>query len=112
MLNFIFFFPPIVWLVTSGIFFAFGEFFSKKFALHPGMSLMIYLIIVDVVSLLAWIPAIMEKQQLSIIGTLWSVISLVLTVLIGVLVFGEKLNALSIAGIIFAFISVVLLSLA
>ena len=74
--------------------------------------MMVYLIIVDLVSLLAWIPAIMEQHQLSIIGTLWSVISLVLTVLIGVLVFGEKLNALGITGIIFAFISVVLLSLA
>ena len=111
-MNFLFFFPPIVWLITSGIFFAFGEFFSKKFALHPRFSLLFYLLLVDVISLIAWLPAIMEKHQLSIIGTMWSVISLLLTVLIGVIVFGEKLNTLSILGIILALISVVLLSLA
>ena len=112
MMNFLFFLPPIVWLIISGTFFAFGEFFSKKFALNPSLSWIVYLIIVDVLSLLAWLPAIMEKNQLSVIGTMWSVISLLLTVLIGVLIFGEKLNSMSIAGIIFAFISVILLSLA
>ncbi|MEI8337718.1 MAG: hypothetical protein WCF92_01060 [bacterium] len=111
-MNLLFYIPPIVWLITSGIFFALGEFFSKKFAISPSIAWIVYLVIVDILSLLAWLPAIMQKSQLSIIGTMWSVISLVLTVLIGVLIFGEKLNTLSIAGIIFALISIILLSIA
>jgi multidrug transporter EmrE-like cation transporter len=52
------------------------------------------------------------KNQLSLVGTIWSVLSLVATVLIGLLIFGEKLNIMGITGIIFAFMAIVFLSLA
>lgn len=99
-----------VWLLLSAVFFAIGEFLSKKFALNPKIIFVILIVIVDALSILAWLPAILQKNQLSIVGTLWSVLSLLTTILIGVIIFSEELNPTSIVGIIFAFIAIILLS--
>jgi len=101
----------IIWLIVSALFFAVGEFLSKKFALNPSLVLVIMIIVVYSVSVLLWLPAILQKNQLSVVGVMWSVLSLLITILIGVIIFGEKLNLLSTLGIIFAIISTILLSL-
>ena len=36
----------IVWLILSGIFFAIGEFLSKKFALNPSIILVVLIIVI------------------------------------------------------------------
>ncbi len=100
-----------IWLTASVLFFAIGEFLSKKFALHPHAPDIIYILIVYTLGALAWLPALMQRNQLSIIGTMWSVSSLVTTVLIGIVLFGEKISTMSIAGIVVAFIAIILLSL-
>ena len=100
----------IMWLIFSAIFFAIGEFLSKKFALNPNITLVIIIIIVYSISVLLWLPAILQKNQLSIVGTMWSIMSLLITVLIGVLIFKEKIDLTSLIGIIFAFIAIILLS--
>ncbi len=100
-----------VWLLISAVFFAAGEFLSKKFALQPKFVFIFWVLVVDGIGTLAWLPAILAKQQLSIVGSLWSVLSLLLTVMIGLLVFHEKLSGLGAAGIVAAFVAVFLLSL-
>lgn len=104
--------PAMIWLIISALFFAFGEFLSKKFALAPSLYYVVAVVVIYALGALAWLPAILQKNQLSIVGAIWSVMSLMATVLIGILIFGEKLNAIGIFGIIFAVISIVLLSLA
>ena len=101
----------LIWLVLSGVFFAAGEFFSKKFALSPRWLMVVYILLMYILGTLAWLPAILQKNQLSIVGAIWSVMSLLATVLIGVLIFGEKLNTIGIIGIITAVVAIVLLSL-
>ncbi len=101
----------MVWLLVSALFFAAGEFLSKKFALNPKATLVIIIVIVYSLGTITWLPAILQKNQLSIVGVLWSVMSLAATVLIGIFIFGEKVNALGVAGIVTAVISIVLLSL-
>jgi len=101
----------IVWLVGSAIFFAVGEFLSKKFALNPKFLYIILILIIYSFGVLAWLPAILQRNSLSIVGTMWSVLSLLTTILIGVLIFGEKLSLLGIAGIIMAVLAIVLLSI-
>jgi multidrug transporter EmrE-like cation transporter len=59
---------------------------------------------------LAWLPAILQKNSLSIVGTIWSVLSLCITILMGILIFGEKISAIGIIGIIAAVIAIILLS--
>jgi multidrug transporter EmrE-like cation transporter len=100
----------IWWLILSAIFFAICEFLSKKFALAPKWSTLIFILIINTLAVLVWLPAIMQKNQLSIVGVMWSVMSLLATFLIGVLIFSEKLSLIGIIGIIFAFISITLLS--
>ena len=101
----------LVWLVLSAIFFAAGEFFSKKFALNPRLIIVVYILLMYIIGTLAWLPAILQKNQLSIVGAIWSVLSLLATVLIGLLIFGERLSVVGIIGIITAFVAVFLLSL-
>lgn len=100
----------IWWLVISSVFFAAGEFLSKKFALQPKALSVIFILIFYSLGVLAWLPAILQKNQLSIVGTLWSVLSLLTTILIGVVIFSEKISLAGIIGIIFAFIAIILLS--
>jgi multidrug transporter EmrE-like cation transporter len=102
----------IYWLLFSALFFAVGEFLSKKFALQPKIITVIFILIFYSIGTLAWLPAILQKNQLSIVGVMWSVLSLLTTILIGVLIFKENLSLTGIVGIIFAFISIVLLSIA
>lgn len=103
--------PFWIWITISAVFFAFGEFFSKKFALNPGWTLFAVFIVVDVISASTWLPAIFEKNQLSTTGVIWSIASVAATVLIGVLAFDEKLTLLQCTGLAFGVVSVVLLSL-
>ncbi len=101
----------LIWLALSGLLFAGGEFLSKKFALNPRATMVVIILVVYSLGVLAWLPAILQKNQLSIVGAIWSVMSLLATVLIGVLIFGEKLTVIGIIGIILAFLAVALLSL-
>ncbi|MBI3305621.1 hypothetical protein HYZ82_00605 [Candidatus Nomurabacteria bacterium] len=101
----------IVWLVISALFFAIGEFLSKKFALGPKLIYVVFILVAYSLGTLAWLPAILQKNSLSIVGAMWSVLTLAITILIGVLIFGERLNLIGIIGIAFALIAVVLLSI-
>ena len=103
--------PVIGWLIISALFFAGGEFLSKKFALSPNLIYVVWIAILYMLCSLAWLPAILQKNQLAIVGSIWSVLTLLVTVLIGVLVFHEKLGTIGIIGIFFAFIAVALLSM-
>ena len=102
----------IVWLIASSLFFATGEFLSKKFALSQNLVLVIMIIVAYSISVLLWLPAILQKNQLSIVGVMWPVLSLLITILIGTIIFGEKLSLFGVLGITFAIISTILLSLA
>ena len=101
----------LYWLILSATFFAIGEFWSKKFALNPKFFYVILVVVIYSFGTLAWLPAILQKNSLSIAGTIWSVMSLFATVLIGVLIFGERLSVVGIAGMITAVVAIVLLSI-
>jgi len=100
----------IFWLILSALFFAVGEFLSKKFALGPKFIYVALMLITYSLGVLAWLPAILQRNSLSIVGTMWSVLSLLTTILIGVLIFGEKIGTLGIIGMVTAVVSIILLS--
>ncbi len=104
--------PYLVWLVLSALCFAVGEFFSKKFGLEPGWMKFALVMGSYFVGVLFWLVAITENNQLSIVGAIWSVLSLLATVLIGTLIFGEHLSALALVGIALGLVSVFILSIA
>jgi multidrug transporter EmrE-like cation transporter len=100
---------PIVWLVLSGLFFAGGEYLSKSYVLTPRPLVLLCLIILYMVGALLWLPALKQKPDLAVTGTLWSVITLLMTVAIGVIAFGEVLSMSRILGIALAVVAVILL---
>ena len=102
--------PAFVWLLLSVAFFAIGEYFSKKLALGPSIKFVLLILLAYVLGTLAWLPAILQKNQLSVTGTIWSVLSVLATIGIGILIFKEQLSLLQIIGIILAIIAVGLLS--
>ena len=61
--------------------------------------------------LFSWFKVVAITTELAVPGLIWLSGGAVLTVLIGVLVFGETLNITRIAGVILTFISLILLSL-
>lgn len=101
----------LFWLVLSAVFFACGEFLSKKFALGPKPTLVMLILLAYILGTFAWLPAILQKNSLSIVGTIWSVMSLFATVLIGVIIFKEHLSVIGIMGMVLAVVSIVLLSI-
>jgi multidrug transporter EmrE-like cation transporter len=102
----------IYWLLASSLFLAAGDFMSKKLAMNPKISYFILVMIFYPLCSLFWIPAIMQKNQLSIVGMIWTVLSIAITLFIGLLIFGEKLSLVGVIGVFFALIAVVLLSIA
>jgi len=57
-MNFLLSINYLIWLVASVLFFAGGEFFSKKFALNPRLTYVVYILIFYIFGTLAWLPAI------------------------------------------------------
>ena len=99
----------MMWLLLSCLMFAVGEYLSQCFANEPKISTVIYLVIIDIFAIVTWLPAIMQKNHLVVVGTIWSILSLVCTVLIGTLIFNEQLNTRIVVGLIFSFVAIILL---
>jgi|GEM_PF-746055 multidrug transporter EmrE-like cation transporter len=102
----------LAFLVASGIFFAFGEFLSKKFAQHPTLGIGASAIAVYAMGSLLWLPAIAQTNTLVITGTVWNVLAFVATAFIGTVLFSETLSPMAIGGIAFGLLSILFLSLA
>ena len=101
----------IWWLLFSSVFFAFGEFYSKKYALGHSWKVLVLIFSFYMVSVWLWLKAICQTKELAVTGSVWSVLSLVITVLLGVLFFDEKLHLMHWIGLAFAMISVYMLSI-
>ena len=102
--------PYLVWLFVSAGFFAIGEVLSKRFAHGPTVTGLLVLLVVYSCGTLAWLPALLQKNTLTITGTLWSVLSLLMTVAIGILGFQEPITPRVLVGILLACATVVCLS--
>jgi len=101
--------PVFAWLLLSALFFAFGEYLSKKWALSPGWGLALTVVGVDAIGTFLWLPAILNRNMLSIVGMAWLLIGAIASMGIGLLVFHESLDWTQWTGMGFALIALVLL---
>ena len=108
-MEFFTFMPVWAWLTLSAIFYAGGEYFSEKLVLHSTWENYAILILLDVLSITLWLPALYQKNSLAVTGTLWLVFALVATVLLGLLVFHEPISLRHCLGIVLAILVVILL---
>ena len=101
----------ILWILLSVAFFGMGEYLSKKFALDPSVKLVCTIVPMYALGSLAWLPAIYKGQNLSTVGTIWNLLSLVITLMVGMVIFKETLTTTQLVGVCLAFVAIVLLSL-
>jgi multidrug transporter EmrE-like cation transporter len=111
-MKFILSFHYMMRLLVSMIFYGYGEYLSKKFALKPDPGIVTMLLISYSLGILAWLCALIQKNQLAIVGTLWATLSILTTICIGLFIFNEKINTIGVAGIVTGGVAIVLLSMA
>jgi multidrug transporter EmrE-like cation transporter len=102
---------PIWWLLLSSVFFAAGEFYSKKYAIAQSWQKLTLVLTSYLISSVLWLPAIRQTKTLATTGAVWSVLDLAITVILGAVIFSEKLQVGQWVGISAAAIAVYLLSL-
>jgi multidrug transporter EmrE-like cation transporter len=100
----------LLWLLGSAVFFTFGEYFSKKFATSSDLRMAAIAYASYSGATLCWFPALFQKNHLILVGTIWSVSSLIITVILGIAVFDEKLTARISIGLFLAFASILFLT--
>lgn len=110
-MNFFLSVPAAVWLIISALFFAGGEYFSKLWGRHPTVETTLWIFIFYTLCSLSWLPALLHKNQLAVMGTLWLLLGMVATIIVGVFVFHEKVATVQIVGIFLAFIALILLNI-
>ena len=91
--------------------YAAGEYLSKRYAMQPTWKLYVFSIIAYVFTTFAWMPLILRTNTLAVTSTVWNIGYFIVSIALGILVFGEKMSPTQIAGLVFAAVAVVLLSI-
>ncbi len=110
MIKFLVVFPPFVWLMLSASFYAGGEYFSKLWAINPTVGTSVQVVMCYSFAALTWLPALLHKNEITIMGASWLLLATVVTVIIGFFVFSESLTYLHWVGVGLACTAMVLLS--
>jgi len=84
---------------------------SKKWALNPSWTFVVLIAIIYAIEALLWLPAMLQKNQLSVTGVLWSLLATIATVAIGLIFFHEHLSLTQFLGIAFALAAITMLNI-
>ena len=96
----------------AGILLALGDYFSKRWASGTlGVSGLLLAATAYMLSLPGWFLGMKHHPQLVKMALLWNLVLTLASVLVGLLVFHERLSAVHVAGGVLALASIVLLSL-
>lgn len=102
--------PFWFWLCCSCSFYAAGEYLSKLWANQPSSLLTIAVVAAYAVCGLLWLPLVLHKGSLAVAGAIFLLAGTVITTVIGVVIFDERLSSLQILGMCLAVAAFVLLS--
>jgi drug/metabolite transporter (DMT)-like permease len=92
-------------MLSSMIFYSAGEYLSKLWSLNPSWLLFAAIYFIYPIGIICWLPALRMHGQLSALSTVWSVLAIITSVLMGVYLFGEVLETRQIIGIILAIVA-------
>lgn len=101
-------FLALILVCISLFFYAGGEYVTKVWSLKPSWSLAILAIVLYMIGVILWLPALRQHGQISALSTVWSCLSIVVCVAIGVFGFNEELTLRQITGIILALLATLL----
>ena len=91
--------------------YAVGEYLSKRYAMQPTWALYCSSIIAYVFTTIAWLPLILRTNTLAVTSTIWNIGYFIVSIALGILVFGEKMSPTQIVGLVLAAIAVAMLSI-
>ena len=100
----------LIWFMVSMVFYFVGTYLSKLYSDLPTYFLFISSMIFFTIVSIFWMFLLKETNQLAVIGSIWSIVCLIIQVFIGVFLFKESLSATKWIGIGIGTISVILLS--
>ncbi len=109
-MKFLLVFPPYGWLILSALFYAQGEYLSKLWAINPSIRISLLVILSYSMAALTWLPALLHKNQITIMGAAWLLLATAATVVIGCFIFNEDLTSLQLVGLGLACTAMILLS--
>jgi len=98
----------LILVCVSLFFYAGGEYFTKVWSLKPSWSLAVLATVLYTIGAILWLPALRQHGQISALSTVWSCLSIVVCVAIGVFGFSEELTMRQIIGIILALLATLL----
>lgn len=104
-------FSILSWLLLSAFCFGIGEYWSKVWSLSPTTPKALLLVVFYILGSLAWLPAIYKGQSLSIIGSIWNLICMAVTLCVGIIMFREQINHFQVVGLVFGVIAIILLNI-
>jgi multidrug transporter EmrE-like cation transporter len=101
----------LFWLLLAMTFYSVGDYYAKVYANTHMLKYGILAFVTYCTNTLCFLLAISKFNSLSVLGTIWNVAYVVVTLFIGVAIFKEPLTTLQLIGVGFGVVSVVLLSL-
>jgi multidrug transporter EmrE-like cation transporter len=101
----------IILLLIGALLYISGDVFSKKYADSPGLLFGLLAWISYSLTTSCWLPALTKFNSLSVLGTIWAVMTTLIAVLVGVFIFKESLTSIQMIGIVMAVISIILLNI-
>jgi drug/metabolite transporter (DMT)-like permease len=99
-----------LWLMVASLFYAAGEYYSKRWADHGGWYNIAMLFVTYMVGVALWLPALKITKTLAVTGMLWLMLAILTATLLGIFMFEEKLTACQWTGVAMAIIACVLLT--
>lgn len=100
----------LLWLLVSMVTFSITEILAKMYAANANIKYILWSILLAGLNSVAFIKALQAYNSLSIIGTLWNIAYVTLTIGLAVVMYHEPLTAKQIAGFILSCVGVVLMS--
>src|SRR5689334_5248547 len=96
--------PLIALIVFEGV----ADVFAEEYSLHRGSILWMAAIAAYIVANIFWLISLKNGSGLARGGTIFSVSSSIIAVVLGIFLFQEKLSPLQIVGILFGIVSLIL----
>jgi multidrug transporter EmrE-like cation transporter len=92
----------IALVLCSLVFYSIGEYYSKLWSLGPSKIFFLIVLASYSMSGVMWLPALRLHGQLSALSAVWSCLSIIICILVGVLMFGEELSTRQVIGLVLA----------
>ena len=93
------------------IFYAFGEYFSKRYANTSLKHFGFLAVFLWSFNSFCFLPAISKFNSLSILGTIWNLLYVFITLFIGLVIFKEPITTIQTIGLVLGVIAIILLTI-